>query len=157
MILLVACSTGDTQAGPTAQALQQQPNTTADGNTRIITTTGMTPAAGVLADWIVNPATLPEGRVGKNNCTFPFGQDVPQWDLHPEASCWEHAGPDGWTRQQFQKIHIPQFPSCGGGPGDATAIRVCRLGGQGQPAPCFLNPVTGPNGCARCVVNPTCH
>ena len=94
---------------------------------------------------------------GENNCTFPFGQDVPQWDFHPDAGCWEHSGPDGWVRNQQQKIHIPNFSRCGGGPGDANVIRVCRLGGAGQPQPCFLDPSTGPNGCARCVVNPTCH
>ena len=110
-----------------------------------------------LPTWITEPATLPEGRVAKNNCTFPFGQIVPQWDLHSDAGCWEHAGPDGWTRQQFQKIHIPSFPSCGGGPGDATAIRVCRAGGAGQPSPCLIDQITGPTGCSRCVVNPTCH
>src|SRR4051812_7017130 len=61
-----------------------------------------------LPDWITEPATLPAGLVGQNNCPFPFGQIVPQWNFHPEAGCWEHAGPDGWTRQQFQRIHIPK-------------------------------------------------
>ena len=109
-----------------------------------------------LPDWIVVPEVLPSGRIGKNNCTFPFGEPV-QWDVHSDAGCWEHPGPDGWTRQQSQRIHIPVFAACGNGPGDATAIRVCRAGGRGQPSPCSLNPTTGPNGCARCVVNPTCH
>jgi hypothetical protein len=111
-----------------------------------------------LADWIVNPATLPEGRIGKNNCTtFPFPSEY-QWNLHPDGGCWEHSGPDGWTRVQFQRVHIPSgFASCGGGSGDATAIQVCRAGSRGQPSPCLIDPVTGPRGCARCVVNPTCH
>lgn len=54
---------------------------------------------------------------------------------------------------------IPAIPTpLEGGPGDATAIRVCRLGGQGRPQPwCFIDPTTGPFGCARCVVNPECH
>jgi len=104
-----------------------------------------------LPAWIVSPATLPLGRVGKNNCTFPFGQTVPQWDFHSDAGCWEYPGPDGWTRQQFEKIHIPAFPACSNGPGDATVIRVCRAGGAGQPSPCSLDVTTGPNGCARCV------
>ena len=108
-----------------------------------------------LPAWIIEPATLPDGRVGKNNCTFSFPEY--QWDAHPEGGCWEHPGPDGWTRQQFQKVHIPSFPSCGGGPGDATAIRVCRAGGLGQHSPCLIDPLTGPNGCAGCVINPACH
>ena len=111
-----------------------------------------------LPGWIVNPSTLPPGRVGKNNCTFGFGDNVPIWDFHPDAGCWEHAGPDGWTRQQTQRIHFASFPSaCGGGPGDATGIRVCRAGGVGQPSPCSLDTTIGPSGCARCVINPTCH
>jgi hypothetical protein len=81
--------------------------------------------------------------------------DTPKWDFHPDAGCWEHTGPDGWTRQQFQKLHVPKFHECNGGPGDATAIRVCRAGGAGQDSPCGEK--TGPKGCARCVVNPTCH
>src|SRR5262252_5650305 len=89
-----------------------------------------------LPSWVASPAVLPAGQVGQNNCTFPFGQDVPQWNFHPDAGCWERPGPDGWTRQQFQKIHIPNFPSCGGGPGDGTAIRVCRAGGAGQASAC---------------------
>lgn len=113
-----------------------------------------TPIANALPAWIVYPSTLPQGRVGKNNCTFAFGQVVPQWDFHPDAGCWEYQGPDGWTRQQQQKIHVPNFPPCGGGPGDANAIRVCRDGGAGQSSPCGD---TGPNGCAVCVRNPTCH
>lgn len=114
------------------------------------------PSPSSLPAWITEPATLPDGRVGKNNCTFPLPLDY-QWDAHPEGGCWEHPAPDGWSRQQFQKVHIPSFPSCGGGPGDATAIRVCRAGGRGQPSPCLIDPLTGPNGCARCVINPTCH
>jgi hypothetical protein len=82
---------------------------------------------------------------------------VPQWDFHTDAGCWESEGEEGWIRQHFEKIHIPAFPSCGGGPGDATAIRMCRAGGQGQPSLCFIDPVTGPSGCARCLVSPTCH
>jgi hypothetical protein len=110
-----------------------------------------------LPGWIANPLDLPPGRVGKNNCTFSFGQVVPQWDFHADAGCWESEGPDGWTRQQFQRIHIASFPRCGGGTADATAIRVCRSGGSGQPSPCLIDPVTGPTGCARCVVLPVCH
>jgi len=113
-------------------------------------------SASELPNWIRNPSTLPPGKVGKNNCTFPFGQNVPQWNFHPNAGCWEQDGEDGWTRQQFQAIHVPNFAPCGGGPGDATAIRVCRVGGAGQPAPCF-DAVTGETGCALCVANPTCH
>jgi hypothetical protein len=113
-------------------------------------------ATSVLPAWVINPVTLPPGRAGKNNCTFPFPADY-QWDLHPEGGCWERSGPGGWTRKQFQRIHIPSFASCGGGAGDATAIQVCRAGGRGQPSPCLIDPTTGPMGCARCVVNPECH
>ncbi len=112
------------------------------------------PAADELPAWITEPSALPAGLVGTNNCTFPFGPKVPQWDFHPDAGCWEHAGPDGWTRQQFQRIHIPHYAFCGGGPGDATAIRICRA--PGEPNPCFIDELTGPTGCARCVVHPTC-
>ena len=115
-----------------------------------------TPSPSVLPAWIAEPATLPDGKVGKNNCTFAFVSGS-QWDAHPEGGCWERVGVDGWTRQQIQKIHVPNFASCGGGPGDATAIRVCRAGGAGQPSPCTIDLQTGPNGCARCVINPTCH
>lgn len=119
---------------------------------------GGTQSVRGLPGWIVNPLTLPPGRVGKNNCTFGFGENVPIWDFHPDAGCWEHVGPDGWTRQQTQRIHFESFPSaCGGGPGDATGIRVCRAGVVGQPSPCSLDTTTGPSGCARCVINPTCH
>ena len=113
-------------------------------------------ATSSLPVWITEPVVLPDGRVGKNNCTFalPLGY---AWDAHPDGGCWEHQAPEGWTRQQSQKIHVPSFPSCGGGPGDATFIRVCRAGGRGQPSPCLIDPITGPNGCARCVINPTCH
>jgi len=117
-------------------------------------------AASGLPEWIANPSTLPPGRVGKNNCTFAFGPVVPQWDFHPDAGCWETDGEDGWTRQQFQSIHIPHYNHCpgphGGGPGDATAIRVCHPGGQGQTQP-WCDGTTGPTGCIQCVANPTCH
>jgi hypothetical protein len=143
-LLLVACSAGDTPEAP----IFERP--TADNSPAAQSATG-------LPLWILEPSVLPDGKVAKNDCTFPFGQIVPQWNLHPDAGCREHAGPDGWTRQQFASIHIPSFPSCGDGPGDATAIRVCRSGGAGQPSPCSIDPLTGPNGCAHCVINPTCH
>jgi hypothetical protein len=118
-----------------------------------------TPTASALPDWIVNPSTLPSDRVGKNNCKFEFDVKVPKWDFHPDAGCWETDGPGGWTRQQFQKIHVPNFHACDHGPGDANAIRVCRPpGGKEQPPPGCIDRTTSPrSGCARCVVNPTCH
>jgi hypothetical protein len=118
-----------------------------------------TPTANELPGWIVNPSTLPPGRVGKNNCKFPFDVNVPKWDFHPDAGCWETDGPGGWTRQQFQRIHVPNLPACGGRPGDATAIRVCRpVVEKVQPPPGCIDGTTSPkSGCARCVVNPTCH
>ena len=114
-------------------------------------------SAGGLPDWVVNPSTLPPGEVGKNSCTFAFGQNVPQWDFHPDAGCWERPGPDGWTRQQQHLIHVPQLAACGGGAGDVSPIRVCRAGGAGQPAPCGEIPTTGPTGCTICVREVACH
>jgi hypothetical protein len=118
-----------------------------------------TPTANELPDWVVNPSTLPPGRVGKNNCKFPFDVEVPKWNFHPDAGCWETKGRDGWTRQQFQKIHVPNFHACGDGPGDANAIRVCRpVGEKEQPPPGCIDGTTSPSsGCARCVVHPACH
>jgi hypothetical protein len=58
----------------------------------------------------------------------PFGEVVPQWDFHADAGCWEHSGPDGWTRQQYQ-----------------------------QPSSCLIDASTGQNGCARCVAITVCH
>ena len=149
LLALAACAGPDTPSSPTRQPLVA--GGAEIGNSAAALSGSELPA------WIVEPSTLPRGRTGKNNCTFPFGQNVPQWDFNPDAGCWEHAGPDGWTRQQIQRIHVPSFPSCGGGPGDATAIIVCRAGGAGQPSPCLIDPLTRGVGCARCVVNPTCH
>ena len=147
LMLLAACGATDTPIEP-----EQEP----DQNR--VAPFGVSAAAKELPAWIVSPATLPPGRVGKNNCTFGFGDNVPLWDFHPDAGCWERNGPDGWIRQQNQNIHFESFPSaCGGGPGDATGIRVCRAGGAGQPSPCSLDTTTGPSGCARCVINPVCH
>jgi hypothetical protein len=132
---LAGCATPDRPSGRTTQPLVES-GAPVEGSV-------LAQLASELPAWIVEPSTLPVGRTGKNDCTFPFGQDVPQWDFHPDAGCWEHAGPDGWTRQQFERIHIPSLPSCGGGPGDGNGIRVCRVGGEGQPSPCFLSPSTG--------------
>jgi len=145
--LLVACGGADAPSPPMLP-------TPARGLAQSVSDSVPKQATGLPA-WIVEPSTPPDGRVGKNNCTFAFGQAVPQWDFHPDAGCWEHAGPDGWTRQQYKRIHVPTLPACGGGPGDATGIRVCRAPGLANP--CFMDQVTGPNGCARCVVNPVCH
>lgn len=148
VLLLAACAAPDTPSSPTRQLSLASGET---GNAALAI------SASRLPSWVINPSALPDGRIGKNNCKFPFGQNVPQWDFHPDAGCWEHAGPDGWTRQQFQQIHVPIFPSCGGGSGDATAIVVCRAGGSGQRSPCLIDPLTRGVGCARCVVNPRCH
>ena len=147
LVLLAACGATDTPIEPEQRSDQNR-----------VAPFGVSAAAKELPAWIVSPATLPPGRVGKNNCTFGFGDNVPLWDFHPDAGCWERSGPDGWTRQQNQNIHFESFPSaCGGGPGDATGIRVCRAGAIGQPSPCSLDSTTGPSGCARCVINPVCH
>ena len=150
LLFLVACGAANAPAAPSLQPV-------VGSGGLLVGDPVVTAAASGLPDWILNPATLPPGRVGKNNCTFAFGQDVPQWDFHADAGCWERPGPDGWTRNQQSRVHIPSFRACGGGPGDAEVIRVCRVGGAGQPNPCTLDPLTGPAGCARCVINPTCH
>ena len=117
--------------------------------------------------WVFSTFNLPSGLRGLNNCTFAFGQDIPQWDFHPDAGCWEHPGPDGWVRQQQYNIHIPSAAACGGGPGDATNIRICRRDDDGlpvfgYPAPCGDRPTpefptTGPNGCSICYRSLVCH
>ena len=144
---VAACTIPDTKMGPTPVRT---------GAIALELADVMASPTGIAA-WILAPPDLPAGWVGKSNCTFLFGPLNARWDFHPEGGCWEHPGPDGWTRQQFQRVHVPSFASCGGGPGDATAIRVCRTGGQGQPSPCPIDALTGPTGCARCVVNPQCH
>jgi hypothetical protein len=150
IVSLTACGPTDSSSSPARMPLVE-PGALPSANAVV------PPTASELAAWIVEPSTLPPERVGKNNCTFPFGQNVPQWNFHADAGCWERPGPDGWTRNQFQRIHIPSSPFCNGGPGDANAIRVCRAGEPGQRSPCSIDPVTGSDGCARCVVHPTCH
>ena len=93
---------------------------------------------GDLPSWILDPERCHLAGVGKNNCTFQFPVGY-QWNAHPRGKLLGTPRARRLFRQQFQKIHIPNFASCGGGPGDATAIRVCRLGGQGQPQPCFID------------------
>jgi len=105
--------------------------------------------------WLTTPEELPPAFRGRNNCTFKFGQATAQWDFHPDGGCWERPGPDGWTRQQQYKIHVPQHLACGGGAGDVSPIRVCRAPGEEDPCP--INPLTGPTGCALCVASLTCR
>ena len=147
LLALIACGPAGTPVESVETAAESE-----------VTTLGVSRAEKGLPAWIISPATLPLGRVRKNNCTFGFGDNVPLWDFHADAGCWERPGPDGWIRQQNQNIHFESFPSaCGGGPGDATGIRVCRAGGAGQPSPCSIDTTTAPSGCARCVINPVCH
>lgn len=84
-----------------------------------------------LPAWIAEPAVLPAGLRGLNNCTFPFGNPTVQWDFHPDGACWEHPAPEGWTRNQQHRVHATSVPLCGGGPGDVFPIRMCRPGGPG--------------------------
>ena len=108
-------------------------------------------ATADLPEWVLNPATVPHGLQGQNNCTFAFGQNA-QWDFHPDGACWEHSAPDGLTRQQLHNVHFPTATFCGGGPGDSSAIRVC-----GTPGAETVCGKTGPNGCAVCVPQTSCH
>ena len=110
---------------------------------------------GALPSWITEPAHFPEDLMGRNNCSFAFGQPTAQWDFHSDGACWERPGPDGWTRQQQHRIHVRQLAACGGGSGDVSPVRVCRA--PGQPNPCLINPTTGPTGCALCIRNVACH
>ena len=103
--------------------------------------------------WVLQPEALPPGLQGQNNCTFA---EPGQWDAHPEGGCWERPGPDGWSRQQSNSIHFDSLPRCGGGPGDVSQIRVCKLGSEGEISPCD-GTETGPLGCALCVRVVTCH
>jgi hypothetical protein len=112
-----------------------------------------------LPPWIAEPAVLPAGLQGTNNCSFPFGNTSAQWDFHPDGACWEHPAPDGWTRNQQHRVHASSVPLCGGGPGDVSPIRMCRAGGPGQPgpSPACETPQTGPNGCVICIRSVVCH
>jgi hypothetical protein len=85
LVLLGGCAAPDTPSGPTTQPLVES-GAPVEGSV-------LAQLASELPAWIVEPSTLPVGRTGKNDCTFPFGQDIPQWDFHPDAGCWEHAGP----------------------------------------------------------------
>ena len=111
-------------------------------------------AGDALPAWITHPEELPPGLMGRNNCTFLFGQAA-QWDFHPDGACWERPGPDGWTRQQQHRVHVWQLAACGNGPGDVSPVRVCRA--PGEPNPCHINALTGPTGCALCVRSVECH
>ncbi len=153
-LLLAACNAGDPPAAPTPLG-QSQSSGAANDHVRAMPMTGTLQVNGTIPSWILNPETLPPGRRGKNNCTFQYGQNIPQWDFHPDAGCWEHSGPDGWVRQQQYKLHVPNHPDCGGGPADVSPIRVCQAPGMANPCP--INPTTGPLGCALCVRSLTCH
>ena len=111
--------------------------------------------AASIPSWVLYPENLPRGLQGTNNCTFKFGPNVPKWDFHEDAGCWERPGPDGWIRQQAHKIHVPELAECNGGPGDASPIRICQAPGLENPCP--INPTTGPAGCAQCIRSFSCH
>ena len=107
--------------------------------------------------WVTDPEVFPEGLKGTSNCSFPFGQSTAQWNFHSDGACWERPGPDGWTRQQQNIVHVPHHAQCGGGPADVSPIRICRAGGRDQQTPCPNGPLTGSNGCALCVPALVCH
>jgi hypothetical protein len=151
-VLFAACSILDLPATPTTADPTQ---VAARDVERALPVAGMARVNPEIPSWVLNPEDFPPGLRGKNNCTFAFGQNIPQWDFHPDAGCWERPGPDGWTRQQQYKLHVAEFASCGGGPADVSPIRVCLTPGLANPCP--INPTTGPNGCALCVRSVTCH
>jgi hypothetical protein len=148
-VLLCACGGGDSPSGLTATptpvgGLRTGSQLSTQGQ-------GSTLAIADLPNWVLNPPTMPEGRQGKDNCTFAFGQEA-QADFHPDGGCWETSAPDGLTRQQLHNVHFPTASFCGGAPGDSSAIRVCAS--PGIQTICGL---TGPNGCVGCVPNTSCH
>jgi hypothetical protein len=153
--LVVSCATGP--SAPTvptkAEALLMSPSP------RVATIAEADGGQIELPRWITDPVTLPGGLQGQNNCTFPLGNSTAQWNFYPDGACWEHAGPDGWTRQQQHHIRVLSTSACGGGPADVSNVRVCRAGGAGQPAPSpsCLQPVTGGNGCVICVSAVVCN
>ena len=99
-----------------------------------------------LPDWVYNPSELPDGLVGKSNCTFAFSPTVPaEPTKHPDSGCWEKSAPNGLVRQQFQAVHFAALGVCGGDPGDLKGIRLC--GEPFQDTECGL---AGPKGCANC-------
>jgi hypothetical protein len=124
--------------------------------------------------WILHPAELDESHDGTSNCSPHVGDNPLYFGFggnrgcslavqHEDSACFEReTGHDGWIRQQGQSIHCDIVPPCGGGPGDISAIRLCRDPGVGAPGawPSQASPCgnTGPNGCAACVA-PTlvCH
>lgn len=102
--------------------------------------------------WILEPEDMPPGHFGTNNCTFAFGAVGCDLTVHPDTACWEReAGHDGWIRQQNHRVHCAALSDCGGGPGDAYNIRLCRA--PGEMSPCGM---TGPIGCAVCVRASVC-
>jgi len=102
--------------------------------------------------WILDPVDMPPGHIGTSNCVYAFGGRGCNLGAHPDSGCWERdTGHDGWIRQQIYKVHCDGLNACGGGPGDAYAIRICR--GPGESSPCGQ---TGPNGCAVCQASPVC-
>lgn len=129
----------------------------AHGDTKVLASNSTARAdhAMSIPAWALQPENFPPGLKGTNNCTFRFGQNVPQWNFHEDAGCWERNAPDGWTRQQQHRIHVPALVECNGGPADLSPIRICRAPGLENPCP--INPTTGPNGCALCVRSFNCH
>lgn len=151
LVVVAALACGRSDAGTAPLASWPAAHASLDATRELV---AAETAIGELPEWIASPARVPSGLVGIVDCSFPFGQ-IAMPGFHADAACWERPGPDGFVRQQFTRIHVASFPQCNGGPGDAEAIRVCKEGGAGQPTPC--GEPTGPTGCARCIVNPTCH
>lgn len=129
----------------------------AELNSRATATHGVALASNTspIPAWVLHPTNFPPGLKGTNNCTFGSVLNVPNWNFHADAGCWERPGPDGWVRQQQHKIHVPALAECNGGAGDVSPIRICKAAGLENPCP--INPTTGPNGCAQCVRSFSCH
>jgi hypothetical protein len=152
VITSVGCASG---AEPVSDSLASGLATSAVDDELVLAVADGAREARELPAWITEPAEVPEGLRGTNNCAFYVPLAGAQWSFHPDGACWERPGPDGWTRQQQHNVHVPSHPECNGRPADVSPIRVCR--NPFEPNPCHMSATTGPNGCAVCVKKVVCH
>jgi hypothetical protein len=130
MLLLVACTAMERPVAPTP--LTSQSSAALGDSTRSTMPTIMQ-VAGSIPSWNPQSRDAAAWPKGPKQLYVQFGQDIPQWDFHPDAGCWEHAGPDGWTRQVQYKLHVPHHSDCGGWTGRRFAIRCVSGPGHCKP------------------------
>jgi hypothetical protein len=158
VLFFVACDDDKSVSLPTISPVAQKGQLLMSAESGPNADNSLIPSVQTLPDddipaWVSEPSKLPEGLIGKNNCTVGPSLDA-DFTLHPDGGCWEKAGPDGLVRQQFQAGHLLSVAACNGGPGDVSGIRLC--GEPEQETPCG---VTGPRGCVSCPSNGgiVCH